>query len=313
MGDGAKLSVIAEKLALKNYTPKLKLEEHEVTIADVNRPALQLMGFFDHFEAGRIQLIGMVEWSYLQSEQSKEERLASFDKLLSYGIPCMIFCRGFVPDKRILKIANERNIPILGTDRGTSEFMAELIHLLNYELAPMISIHGVLVDVYGEGLLITGESGIGKSEAALELIRRGHRLVADDVVEIRKTSQITLMGSSPSITRHLIELRGIGIIDVKSLYGVECVKENQKIDFVIKLEDWKKEAEYDRLGLQDETMDILGIQVTCHSLPIRPGRNLAVICETAAVNHRQKKMGYNAAEELYRRVQDNIAKGENQQ
>lgn len=311
MGDGAKLSVIADKLKLKNYTEKIDLTEHEVTMADVNRPALQLNGFFDHFEAGRIQLIGMVEWTYLQSEQSKEERLESFDKLLSYDIPCIIFCRGFVPDKRILKIAGERNIPILGTERGTSEFMAELIHLLNYELAPMTSIHGVLVDVYGEGLLITGESGIGKSEAALELIRRGHRLVSDDVVVIRRTSNNTLMGSAPEVTKHLIELRGIGIIDVKSLFGVECVKENQKIDFVIKLEDWKKEAEYDRIGLEDEYMEILGNKVTCHSLPIRPGRNLAVICETAAVNHRQKKMGYNAATELYRRVQDNIAKTEN--
>ena len=168
----------------------------------------------------------------------------------------------------------------------------------------------MLVDVYGEGLLITGESGIGKSEAALELIKRGHRLVADDVVEIRKTNARTLMGKAPKVTKHLIELRGIGIIDVKSLFGVECVKEVQKIDFVIKLEDWKKENNYDRLGMEDEYMDILGINVTCHSLPIRPGRNLAVICETAAVNHRQKKMGYNAAQELYRRVQENISNGE---
>ena len=184
--------------------------------------------------------------------------------------------------------------------------MAELIYMLNYELAPTTSIHGVLVDVYGEGLLITGESGIGKSEAALELIRRGHRLVADDVVEIRKINENTLIGASPSVTKYLIELRGIGIIDVKSLFGVECVKDSQEIDFVIKLEDWHRETEYDRLGLKDEHMDILGNQVVCHSLPIRPGRNLAVICETAAVNHRQKKMGYNAAEELYRRVQINL-------
>ena len=308
MGDGAKLSVIAEKLNLKNFTSGIDLSSHEVTLADVNRPALQLNGFFDHFEAGRIQLVGMVEWTYLMSEQSQEERIKSFDKLMDYDIPCIIFCRGFIPDDKLLRHAEKREIPLLGTERGTSEFMAELIHTLNYELAPMTSIHGVLVDVYGEGLLITGESGIGKSEAALELIRRGHRLVADDVVEIRRTSSNTLMGSSPTVTKHLIELRGIGIIDVKSLFGVECVKENQRIDFVIKLEDWKRETEYDRLGLEDEYMEILGNRVVCHSLPIRPGRNLAVICETAAVNHRQKKMGYNAAAELYRRVQDNMSK-----
>ena len=199
-------------------------------------------------------------------------------------------------------------MPVLGTNRSTSEFMAELIYILSEQLAPCITIHGVLVDVYGEGLLIMGESGIGKSEAALELIRRGHRLVTDDVVEIRKINEHTLIGTSPDITRYFIELRGIGIIDVKTLFGVECVKEKQSIDLVIKLEDWKKDNDYDRLGLEEEYTEILGNKVACHSLPIRPGRNLAVICETAAVNHRQKKMGYNAAQELYRRVQANINK-----
>lgn len=305
MEKGAKLSVIADKLHLKNFTPEIHLDECYVKIADINRPALQLNDFYEHFEKDRIQLIGMVEWAYLD-KKTKEEKIASFKKLLSYDLPCIIFCRGFIPEPEIVEIARNRGIPFLGTERGTSEFMSELIYTLNYELAPMTSIHGVLVDVYGEGLLIMGESGIGKSEAALELIRRGHRLVADDVVEIRKTGTNTLMGTSPAVTRHMIELRGIGIIDVKSLFGVECVKDEQRIDFVIKLEDWKQESEYDRLGLKEEYMDILGINVVCHSLPIRPGRNLAVICETAAVNHRQKKMGYNAAEELYRRVQENI-------
>lgn len=308
MMEGAKLSKIARVLELQNFTEDIELKEHVVEVADINRPALQLNGFYDHFEQGRIQLIGMVESAYLEKKE-EQERIEIYKKFLSYDIPCVIYCRGFAPEDHMLEIAKERNIPILGTDRGTSEFMAELIYMLNTELAPCTTIHGVLVDVYGEGLLITGESGIGKSEAALELIRRGHRLVADDVVEIRKTNEHTLIGCSPDITRHLIELRGIGIIDVKSLFGVECVKERQKIDFVIKLEDWKNDNEYDRLGLEDEYMDILGKQVTCHSLPIRPGRNLAVICETAAVNHRQKKMGYNAAQELYRRVQNNISKG----
>lgn len=307
-GMGAKLSEIAKRLELKNFTESLDLEQREVHVADVNRPALQLNGFYEHFEVNRIQMIGMVEQAYLNSKTS-EKRAEIYEKLLSYDIPCLIFCRGFVPEDSLVKVALERQIPVLGTDRGTSEFMSELIIELNTILAPCTTIHGVLVDVYGEGLLITGESGIGKSEAALELIKRGHRLVADDVVEIRKTNARTLMGKAPAVTKYLIELRGIGVIDVKSLFGVECVKEVQKIDFVIKLEDWKKENNYDRLGMEDEYMDILGINVTCHSLPIRPGRNLAVICETAAVNHRQKKMGYNAAQELYRRVQENISNG----
>ena len=307
----AKLSVVADKLHLKNFTEELNLEEHFVSMADVNRPALQLNGFYEHFEENRIQMIGMVEYAYMNNKPV-EERAKIYQKLLSYDIPCLIFCRGFVPEQSLMDVAHERKIPILGTDRGTSEFMSELIFELNVLLAPCATIHGVLVDVYGEGLLITGESGIGKSEAALELVRRGHRLVADDVVEIRKTNAHTLMGCSPTITKHFIELRGIGIIDVKSLFGVESIKERQRVDFVIKLEDWKKENDYDRLGLEDEYMNILGIDVTCHSLPIRPGRNLAVICETAAVNYRQKKMGYNAAQELYRRVQDNISHGQSE-
>lgn len=307
----AKLSVVADKLHLKNFTEELNLEEHFVSMADVNRPALQLNGFYEHFEENRIQMIGMVEYAYMNNKPV-EERAKIYQKLLSYDIPCLIFCRGFVPEQSLMDVAHERKIPILGTDRGTSEFMSELIFELNVLLAPCATIHGVLVDVYGEGLLITGESGIGKSEAALELVRRGHRLVADDVVEIRKTNAHTLMGCAPTITKHFIELRGIGIIDVKSLFGVESIKERQRIDFVIKLEDWKKENDYDRLGLEDEYMNILGIDVTCHSLPIRPGRNLAVICETAAVNYRQKKMEYNAAQELYRRVQNNISHGQSE-
>ena len=233
-----------------------------------------------------------------------------YDAFLSFYIPCVIFCRGFEPDAMFLETANRNGIPVLGTERATSGFMAELINLLTEELAPCITIHGVLVDVYGEGLLIMGESGIGKSEAALELVKRGHRLVTDDVVEIRKINDHTLIGTSPDITRYFIELRGIGIIDVKTLFGVECVKEKQNIDLVIKLSDWKKENNYDRFGLEEEYTEILGNKVVCHSLPIRPGRNLAVICEAAAVNHRQKKMGYNAAQELYRRVQANFAKSE---
>ena len=299
------VSTVMERFNLTNYTPDLNLEESKVTVADVNRPALQLHGFYEHFEPSRIQVIGNVETAYL-SKKTDEEKAESFSKLFSYDIPCVIYCRDEKPEEVILKEANKAKIPVLGTDRATSEFMSALIFSLNMDFAPYTTIHGVLVDVYGEGLLITGESGIGKSEAALELIRRGHRLVSDDVVQIRRPNNERLYGRAPSITQYLIELRGIGIIDVKSLYGVEAVKDEQRIDLVIKLEDWSKEKEYDRLGMTDEYMNILGIDVTCHSLPIRPGRNLAIICEAAAVNHRQKKMGYNAAEELYRRVQNNI-------
>lgn len=194
------------------------------------------------------------------------------------------------------------------TKMATSAFTAEIIRWLNVKLAPCISVHGVLVDIFGEGVLITGESGIGKSEAALELIKRGHRLVTDDVVEIRKVSDETLIGTAPDITKHFIELRGIGIVDVKTLYGVSSVKDTQSIDMVIRLEDWDKEKEYDRLGLEEEYTEYLGNKVVCHNIPIRPGRNLAIICETAAINHRQKKMGYNAAQALYERVQKSLTK-----
>ena len=205
-----------------------------------------------------------------------------------------------------MKIAQEEKVPVLMTRKSTSAMMAEIIRWLNVKLAPCISIHGVLVDVYGEGVLITGESGIGKSEAALELIKRGHRLVSDDVVELRKVSDETLIGSAPDITKHFIELRGIGIIDVKTLFGVSSVRDTKNIDLVIKLEEWDKDKEYDRLGLEEEYTEYLGNKVVCHRIPIRPGRNLAVICESAAVNHRQKKMGYNAAQELYNRVQNSL-------
>ena len=305
--EGVGVAKIAQIMDLCNFLPDMELKGHRIMISDVNRPALQLSGYFKHFEQSRVQIIGTVEYTYLQ-QLDEEKREKIYSEFMGYDIPCVIFCRDLRPDDSFLKIAEEKNIPVLGTKRSTSEFMAELIYCLNEQLAPCITIHGVLVDVYGEGLLIMGESGIGKSEAALELIKRGHRLVTDDVVEIRKINEHTLIGTSPDITRYFIELRGIGIIDVKTLFGVECVKEKQQIDLVIKLEDWKKENEYDRLGLEDEYAEFLGNKVSCHSLPIRPGRNLAVICETAAVNHRQKTMGYNAAQELYRRVQENLTK-----
>lgn len=305
--NGVSVSKMVELLDLKVYTDDIDLKKRKIECADINRPALQLAGYFQHFESSRVQVIGNVEYFYTR-QLDDAVKLDIYKHLLSYDIPCIIFSRDLIPDKEFVAIAEENGIPVLGTNRPTSEFTAELIYELGEQLAPCITIHGVLVDVYGEGVLITGESGIGKSEAALELVRRGHRLVSDDVVEISRINDHTLIGTAPDITRNFIELRGIGIVDVKTLYGVECIKEKQQIDLVIKLAEWKKDAEYDRMGLEEEYIEYLGNKVVCHSVPIRPGRNLAVICETAAVNHRQKKMGYNAAQELYRRVQENIVK-----
>lgn len=304
---GVKLEKLIEKMSLKNLTPDLDLTQSEIQVPDINRPALQLTGYFDHFDSDRVQIIGYVEYTYLET-LSDEKKKEMYTQLLSYGIPCIVYCRNLEPDETFLQMANEMKVPIFQSSKQTSAFTAEVIRWLNVELAPCISIHGVLVDVYGVGVLIMGESGIGKSEAALELINRGHRLVTDDVIEIRKVSDDTLVGKAPDITRHFIELRGIGIVDVKSLFGVQSVRETQTIDLVINMEEWDKNREYDRLGLKEESTEFLGNKVVCHSIPIRPGRNLAIIVESAAVNHRQKQMGYNAAEELYRRVQESLAK-----
>lgn len=304
---GVSLTKMVQELGLHNLTPDIDMSEMKVEVPEINRPALQLAGYLEHFAFERVQIIGYVEFTYLE-QMSPEERHFTYERFISSKIPCVIFTTMTRPDEDMINLGTKYNVPTFCTDKTTSSFMAEIIRWLGVQLAPCISIHGVLVDVYGEGVLITGESGIGKSEAALELIKRGHRLVSDDVVELRKVSDVTLVGSAPDITRHLIELRGIGIIDVKTLFGVECVKDTQSIDLVIKLEEWNKEKEYDRLGLKEEYIEYLGNKIVCHSLPIRPGRNLAIIVESAAVNHRQKKMGYNAAEELYKRVQANIAK-----
>ena len=271
---GVTLTKIVEKMELRNLTPDVDMTQREVKIPDINRPALQLAGFFDHFDCERIQLIGYVEYTYLQTLEY-EHKMKIYDTLLEYGIPCFIFCRNLQPDPEFLEKAVKNNIPVFITDKQTSSFSAELIRWMKVELAPCISIHGVLVDCYGVGVLIMGDSGIGKSEAALELIKRGHRLVTDDV---------------------------------KTLFGVQSVRETQNIDLVITLEDWNKDREYDRLGLTEEYTEFLGNKVVCHSIPIRPGRNVAIIVESAAVNHRQKQMGYNAAQELYRRVQENLKK-----
>ena len=310
MEHGVTLTEIVQKMNLKNLTPNVELVGKEVNIPDVNRPALQLAGFFEHFDSDRVQIIGYVEYTYLQT-LTEERKTEIYEKMLKRKVPCVVFSRSLPPEESFLRIAQERDVPVFSTEKKTSSFMSELIRWLNVKLAPCISIHGVLVDVYGVGVLIMGESGIGKSEAALELIKRGHRLVTDDVVEIRKVSDETLVGSAPDITKHFIELRGIGIVDVKSMFGVQSVRETQNIDLVITLEDWSRDKEYDRLGLEEEYTEFLGNKVVCHSIPSRPGRNLAIIVESAAVNHRQKQMGYNAAQELYKRVQENLAKRSN--
>ena len=307
MAGRVELKKVVEKMDLKNLTPNVDIRDKTIEIPDINRPALQLTGYFEHFDSDRVQLIGYVEYTFLEklSEETKKE---IYTQLLSYQIPCIVFSRDLRPEPILLEMAEKANIPVFNTEKKTAQFTAEIIRWLNVELAPCISIHGVLVDVYGVGVLIMGESGIGKSEAALELIKRGHRLVSDDVVEIRKVSDATLVGTAPDITRHFIELRGIGIVDVKTLYGVQSVRETQNIDLVITLEDWDKDKKYDRLGMEEEYTEFLGNKIVCHQLPIRPGRNLAIIVETAAINYRQKKMGYNAAQELYKRVQKNLTK-----
>ena len=282
------LKKLVEKMELENCTPEIDLAGIKISQAEINRPALQLTGFFDYFDSERIQIIGNVENAFIQ-KMDKDHGIGIMRKLMSFKMPCIVFCRNIEVSEEFRKIGVECGVPILRTAKSTS-------------------IHGVLVDVYGEGILIMGESGIGKSEAALELLKRGHRLVTDDVVEIKKVSDDTLVGTAPDITRHFIELRGIGIVNVKTLFGVESVKNTQSIDLVINLEEWDKEKEYDRLGLEEQYTEFLGNKVVCHNIPIRPGRNLAIICETAAVNFRQKKMGYNAAQELYKRVTSNLMK-----
>lgn len=278
---GVQLTKLVQELGLHNLTPEIDLSEIVIKTAEINRPALQLTGYLEHFANERVQIIGYVEYTYLM-QLSDEERKFKYERFISSKIPCVIFSTMTRPSQDMIDLAVKYNVPTFVTERTTSSFMAEIIRWLGVQLAPCISIHGVLVDVYGEGVLITGESGIGKSEAALELIKRGHRLVSDDVVELRKVSDVTLVGSAPDITRHFIELRGIGIIDVKTLFGVESVKDTQSVDLVIKLEEWDRDKEYDRLGLHEEYTEYLGNKIVCHSLPIRPGRNLAIIVESAA-------------------------------
>lgn len=307
--EGVRLSTLIEKLGLRNMTESIDTHEIILTDPDINRPALQLTGYYDHFEHRRVQVIGNVEQTYLHNKMTHDQRIECYEKLFGRKIPCLILCRGYLPTKNMCNIAIKHGVPLLVTDKPTAEVTGEVVRLLSYHLAPTISIHGVMVEVYGEGVLIKGESGIGKSEIALELIKRGHRLVSDDVVEIKKVSNTELVGTAPAITKYMIELRGIGIIDAKALFGMGSVKDNQKIDMVINLTRWTKDTEFDRMGMTDNYEEILGNQLPSYTIPVSPGRNVAIIIESAAMNHRQKMMGYNAAEELYRRVTERMGMG----
>jgi HPr kinase/phosphorylase len=303
--DKVSVSELIKKENLRNLTPEIDTDHKYMTIPDVNRPALQLTGFFDQFDSERVQIIGNVETAYLMT-MDRPHRRARYAEITKYPIPCIIYARDIEPDSCMVTACKEAGIPLLSSHRPTTELEGEIIRWLKEKMAPMVTVHGVLVDVYGEGVLIMGDSGIGKSEAALELIKRGHRLVSDDVVELRKISDDILVGSAPDITRNFIELRGIGIIDIRQMFGVECIKDSQNIDMVIKLAEWFKDKEYDRLGLKDNYTELLGNKIISYEIPIRPGRNVAVIVECAAVNNRAKKMGYNAAQVLYDRVTANM-------
>lgn len=268
---------------------------------DINRPGLELAGYADNFANDRIQLLGNVEMQYLYA-LSPEEQVRSLEPLFQIGFPCVIIARNLVPCDSLLKIAIKYNIPVLRTAETTTAFYSELNRYLCVQLAPRTTKHACFIEVYGEGVLITGNSGVGKSETALELVKRGHRLVADDIVEIRRVSNKTLVGSAPEIIRHMLEIRGIGFLDVKRLYGVGAVKMTENIQLIVDLERWIDGKEYDRVGIEDHYTEILGIQVPSVKIPVMPGRNLAIIIEVAAMNNRQKMMGYNAAKELNRRV-----------
>ncbi|MBR3243288.1 MAG: HPr(Ser) kinase/phosphatase [Parasporobacterium sp.] len=302
-----RLDEIAKKFGYKNLTPGVDLHEVKIYHRNINRPAFQLTGYYEYFDNKRVQVVGRAEHMYLQKmgPSISAERLRH---LFSSDFPAAIIARGIVPPEYVIDIAKEFQIPILSTEKTTALVIVEFVKWMNEQLAETASINGVLANVYGEGILITGPSGIGKSEAALELIKRGHRFVADDVVDISKVSEDILMGRSPELTRNFIELRGLGVVDVMSLYGVECVMEYSPINMIINLEEWDGSSNYDRLGLHEDYEEILGLKIVKHTIPIRPGRNLAIIIETAAVNNRQKKMGYNAAQELCDRVTEEIHK-----
>ena len=297
----AKLGSLVEKFDLEVLRGGKDWQEQQITTEDVNRPGLQLTGFFDYFGEERLQVIGLVETSYLEGRTAQERRDA-FDQLFQYDIPALIISRGLEPYQECMEMAEKHDRTVLRTKETTSEFMSTLIAYLKWYMSPSITRHGVLVEIYGEGTLLLGESGIGKSETAIELVKRGHRLIADDAVEIKKVAANRLEGSAPELIRHYIELRGIGVVDVRRLYGMSAVKREANIDLIINLETWKDGAVYDRLGADNLYTSILDVNVHTLTIPVKPGRNLAIIIEVAAMNNRNKKLGYNAALEFTKQV-----------
>lgn len=295
------LKKVVEEFKLTVAYASTDFDRVPIMVEEVTRPGLPLTGFFKHFERLRLQVIGHVESDYLSS-LSHERKLEIFDELFSYKIPALIFARNIEPPEECLEMAKKNDVTILRCMESTTYVVSSLITYLKSALAPRISRHGVLVEVYGEGLLLMGESGIGKSEAAAELLKRGHRLIADDAVEIRKVADNSLRGTSPELIRNYIEIRGIGVINVAKLFGMAAIKKDTSIDLVINIVPWSSEQIYDRLGLEDQYMDLLGVKVPAITIPIKPGRNLAVILEVAAMNNRQKKMGYNAAAEFTEQI-----------
>ena len=276
-------------------------EKIEITTDDVNRPGLQLAGFFDYFEPQRLQIMGKAENAYVE-QFDEEKRTDIFEKLCATGIPAVIVTRNIEVFPELIEAAKKYDVAVLRTNEFTSSVTSALVASLKVSLAPRITLHGVLVELYGEGILILGDSGVGKSETAIELVKRGHRLIAADAVEIKRVSDRTLVGCAPEIIRHFIELRGIGIVDVRRIFGMGAIKETERVDMIINLEQWVEGKMYDRLGMDNQYTDILGLRIPSLTIPVRPGRNLAVIIEVAAMNHRHKSMGYNAAKELNERM-----------
>lgn len=303
------LSKVIEEFRIETiYLPDLP-EKIKISCSRVNRPGLQMVGFYDHYEESRLQIIGKVEHLFISrlDPEERSRRLEDFFRSSPVGV---IITSSIEVSQEMVSIAEKYKVPLMRTSERTSEFMAALIAYLNVQLGPRMTRHGVLVEVYGEGVLLLGDSGIGKSETAIELVKRGHRLIADDAVEIKRVSATTLVGRAPEIIRHYVELRGVGIVDVRRLFGMGAVKETEKIDLVINLENWQDGKMYDRLGMESTTMDILGINVPMIVLPVCPGRNLSVVIEVAAMNNRQKRMGYNTAEEFNKRLMESMQLGQ---
>ncbi len=299
-----------KKLTLADMIRRMNLEtvfmpvgglETEITSTDVNRPALQLVGFFDYFDESRIQVLGKVEHTYLDHfDEARRRRI--FERLFEFRFPALVITRGLCGYPELIEVAEKYKVPILKTPMHTAQFVSSAIFYLNERLGPQITIHGVLVEVYGEGILLTGESGVGKSETAIELVKRGHRLIADDAVEVKRITSTTLRGTSPSNIQYFIELRGIGIINVRKIFGIGAVKEDAYINMEIHLENWDQNKIYDRLGMDTDYTNILDVDVPTLTIPVKPGRNLAIIIEVAAMNNRQKRLGYNAAEDINKKI-----------